>query len=295
MNARFEQEVCLVGRVEVDPARNKMRCGEAELSVEPKVMDVLCLLLKSPGQVLTRDELISEVWGDAYPADEGLTRNISNLRRLLRQVDADHNYIETIPKRGYRLTQPVTADVGTSVLQTNVQNQLGKDASAPVSAPILTPTLAVLAFDNLSKESELSYLSDGVSEEILLSVSKGTDINVIGRTSSFQYRGEAKTTANIHNKLGATHVLDGSVRKVGDQLRIHAELVECKSDTICWSERFDGSMADVFSLEGEIAAAVADALNTAFAPSQPDTHISPAAHDFFLKGCLLYTSDAADE
>ena len=152
MNARFEQEVCLVGRVEVDPARNKMRCGQAELSVEPKVMDVLCLLLKSPGQVLTRDELISEVWGDAYPADEGLTRNISNLRRLLRQVDADHNYIETIPKRGYRLTQPVTADVGTSVLQTNVQNQLGKDASAPVSAPILTPTLAVLAFDNLSKD-----------------------------------------------------------------------------------------------------------------------------------------------
>ena len=291
MKARIgpiEQGICRVGRVQVDPARNKMRCGEAELSVEPKVMDVLCLLLRSPGQVLTRDELISEVWGDAYPADEGLTRNISNLRRLLRQIDADQNYIETIPKRGYRLIQPVTAAVTQSNTEiereTNASAEQSAASTAQVSALVSTPTLAVLAFDNLSKESELSYLSDGVSEEILLSVSKGTDINVIGRTSSFQYRGEAKTTANIHNKLGATHVLDGSVRKVGDQLRIHAELVECKSDTVCWSERFDGSMSDVFSLEGEIAAAVADALNTAFAPSQPDTHISPAAHDFFLKG-----------
>ena len=288
MNARFEQEVCLVGRVEVDPARNKMRCGEAELSVEPKVMDVLCLLLKSPGQVLTRDELISEVWGDAYPADEGLTRNISNLRRLLRQIDADHNYIETIPKRGYRLTQPVTADVGAAVSRNKTAIELQANPSAAQSAASSTlasaPTLAVLAFDNLSEESELSYLSDGVSEEILLSVSKGTDINVIGRTSSFQYRGTEKTTANIHKNLGATHVLDGSVRRLGDQLRIHAELVECGSETICWSERFDGSMADVFNLEGEIAAAVADALNSAFAPSQTDTSVSPAAHDFFLKG-----------
>ena len=129
----------------------------------------------------------------------------------------------------------------------------------------------------------MSYLSDGFSEEILLSVSKGSDINVIGRTSSFQYRGAEKTTANIHKNLGATHVLDGSVRRVGEQLRIHAELVECSSDTICWSERFDGSMEDVFSLEGEIAAAVADALNTTFTPSKPDSRISPAAYDSFLR------------
>jgi len=281
VNARFEQEVCLVGRVQVDPARNKLRGGEAEISVEPKVMDVLCLLLRSPGQVLTRDELINEVWGGAYPADEGLTRNISHLRRLLRQVDAEQNYIETIPKRGYRLTQPVTTDMSTAGSH---GMKSGVNGSADQPAVPAAPTLAVLAFDNLSKESELSYLSDGVSEEILLSVSKGTDINVIGRTSSFQYRGADKTTTNIQKNLGATHVLDGSVRKAGDQLRIHAELVECKTDTICWSERFDGSMADVFSLEGEIAEAVADALNTAFAPSKPDTDISPAAHDLFLKG-----------
>jgi len=280
MNAGFEQDTCIIGQIEVDAARNKLRCGREELSVEPKVMDVLCQLLQRPGQVLSRDELINEVWGDAYPTDEGLTRNISTLRRLLRNMDADRDYIETIPKRGYRLIQPVTS----GHLEKNERSEVAAALSVtPSVAPTPSPTLAVLAFDNVSKDPDLGYLSDGISEEILLSVSKGTDIKLIGRTSSFQYRGVEKTAANIHRNLGATHVLDGSVRRVGEQLRIHAELVECSTETICWSERFDGSMADAFSLEDEIAAAVADALNIRFAPGQPDGKVSPEAYEYFLK------------
>ena len=298
MSAWLARDTCLVGRVRVDPARNKLGSGEQELSVEPKVMAVLYQLLLRPGQVISRDELINEVWGGVYPTDEGLTRNISTLRRLLRRIDADRDYIETIPKRGYRLIQPVHAGDDSSLELTEQGTassvfQSPSRSSAPTTqqaaattTTAVIPTLVVLAFDNLSNDPDLGYLSDGVSEEILLSVSKGvskaTDINVIGRTSSFQYRGAAKTVANIHQSLGATHVLDGSVRRVGDQLRIHAELVECNTETICWSNRFDGSMADVFSLEDEIAAAVAEALNIAFAPSEQDNRISPEAYQQYL-------------
>ncbi len=318
MNARLESDICWVGRVRVDPTRNKLRCGQDELNVEPKVMAVLCQLLQRPGQVLTRDELINGVWGTAFPTDEGLTRNISTLRRLLRRADDTQEYIETIPKRGYRLTQPVSAGDVSGLAQTAKEpdsavtrsltrpavSDTQPDSKTDTTETSVIPTLAVLAFDNLSNDPELGYLSDGVSEEILMSVSKGvskaTDINVIGRTSSFQYRGSAKTAVNIRQSLGATHVLDGSVRRVGDQVRIVAELVECSTEIICWSDRFDGSMADVFNLQDQIAAAVADALNIAFAPSKPDNQISPAAyqqyllaHDAFSKSNLPAALDHA--
>jgi len=263
-----------IGAFLVDPSSNLLQHGDQDTRLEPKVMDVLSALVKNPGQVITRGELIEQVWGQGYYADESLTRNISILRGLFRRTDKAVEYIQTITKRGYRLAVPVEVVSESAAV-------LVADKHQATNAP--TPVLAVLAFDNLSGAQELERLSDGVSEEILLSVAQGTDLKVIGRASSFRFRGADKAASNVAAHLGVSHVLDGSLQMLGERLRIHAELIECTTETVVWSERFDRERADLFVLEDEIAGAVASALRTTFAPSETAQRIDPAAHDLFLK------------
>jgi len=131
------------------------------------------------------------------------------------------------------------------------------------------PLLAILAFDNLSGDADLAYFSDGVSEEILETVERGSSLKVIARSSSFQFRGPDKAVRKVANDLGATHLLDGSVRRAGSRVRISAQLVDCASGTSLWSNRIEGDLEDVFALQDHIAQAVAEALKTVFAPARP--------------------------
>jgi adenylate cyclase len=155
-------------------------------------------------------------------------------------------------------------------------------AIAHAATPI-EPLLAVLAFDNLSGDADLTYFSDGVSEEIQQTVARSTTLRVIGRGSSFQFRGADKAAAHVAAELSATHVLDGSVRRSGPKVRISAQLIECASSTTLWSDRFDRDLSDIFALQDEIAEAVAAALKTAFAPAAPVGAIDPAAYDLYLR------------
>jgi len=157
------------------------------------------------------------------------------------------------------------------------------------------PLLAVLAFDNLSGDPETAYFSDGVSEEIRQTVARGTALKVIGRASSFQFRGASKATRHVAAELGATHVLDGSVRRSGARVRISAELIECANATTVWLDSFDRDLADVFALQDEIAAAVADAMKKTFAPPAVAQPVDPVAHDLYLRAReLLFTGTRED-
>lgn len=266
-----------VGSFQVDPARNHLQVADRILALEPKVMDVLVLLLERPGEVISRDELIERVWGINYHADESLTRSISILRRLFRSGDANAVYIETISKRGYRLAQPVEV-----VPAVDVVDDAPAVAPEQASAPPATIVLAVLAFDNLSPGSDMAYFSDGVSEEILQAIAQGTHLKVIGRASSFRFRGIEKAASNVAAQLGVTHVLDGTVRRVGERIRIYSELSECEGGTVVWSLRFERDMPDPF-IQDDIAAAVADALRIAFAPQRAGAPVGTRAHDLYLK------------
>jgi len=176
----------------------------------------------------------------------------------------------------------------------SVSHLLGAPATTPASAPSAReparrtakapdPVLAVLPFDNLSGDADLTYFSDGVSEEIQQTVSRSTELKVIGRGSSFQFRGVDKAAAHVAAELNATHVLDGSVRRSGQKVRISAQLIECASSTTLWSDRFDRDLSDIFALQDEIAAAVAAALKTTFAPAAAVGAIDPAAYDLYLR------------
>jgi TolB-like protein len=156
------------------------------------------------------------------------------------------------------------------------------------------PLLAVLAFDNLSGDPEMAYFSDGVSEEIQDTLSRGADLKVIGRTSAFQLRGAEKTVRKAASELKATHVLDGSVRRSGQRVRVTAQLIECASETTLWSSRFDEELTDVFALQDEIAAAVAAALKVVFAPAAQAAAVEPAVYELYLKARELVAANFSD-
>ncbi len=145
------------------------------------------------------------------------------------------------------------------------------------------PVLAVLAFDNLSGDPGLAYFSDGVSDEIQQVVARGSDLKVIARTSSFQFRGTEKPVRKVAAELQVTHLLDGSVRRSGERLRISAQLVRCADETILWTDRFDGDLGDVFALQDRIAGEVAQALKVAFASPVSRRALEPDVYEVFLR------------
>ena len=145
------------------------------------------------------------------------------------------------------------------------------------------PVLAVLAFDNVSGNPEMDYFSDGVSDEILQTASRTLDLKVIARSSSFQFRGAAKAARHVGAQLGATHVLDGSVRRSGERVRISAQLIDCRTETTLWSDRFDRELSDAFALQDEIAQAVSTALKVAFAPGRPAEPVDALAYELYLR------------
>lgn len=168
-------------------------------------------------------------------------------------------------------------------------------ANPPKKAAQRGTLLAVLAFDNLSNDPDLTYFSDGVSEEILYTVARTKDLRVIGKASSFKFRGPDKTAQNVVGSLGATHMLDGSVRRSGDQIRVSAELVDTASLETLWSERFDRALTDIFALQDEIASAIAEALDRHFAPDRTPHQVNPAAYDYYLQAKAIFSEDISWE
>jgi TolB-like protein len=166
--------------------------------------------------------------------------------------------------------------------------------AAVVAAPSESrePLLAVLPFDNLSDDREMQFFSDGVSEEIIQRLSRGARMKVIGRTSSFQFRGADKTARKVADELKCTHILDGSIRRAGGRVRISAHLAEAASQTTLWSDRYDRSLEDMFAVQDEIAEHIAVALDQTFT-SFSTKAIDPAIYDLYLRASP--TSYAPDE
>ena len=307
-----------LGGLVVEPALRQVvdaRCGRAE-TVEPRVMQVLVVLAMANGGIVSRDDLVNQCWEGRIVGNDSINRVITRLRRLTEAADGNHGRLETISKVGYRLigdvslvashqpvslsprVLPVVADPrggmdgqAWTALVADVRSQISRDArQTPASAPA-TPILAVLPFDNLSGDAEMTYFSDGVSEDILHTIARADGLRVIGKASSFQFRGPDKTVRQIVGELGATHMLDGSVRRAGQAIRITAQLVETATQLTLWSERYDRAMTDIFALQDEIAAAIAGALDAYLAPARATAGLDPEAYDHYLQARAVYSQD----
>ena len=282
-----------LGEWTVYPLEGSFISGDELRRVQPKSMDVLLALAEHAPAVVERDALLQAVWGERAVSDEPLTRCISELRRALGDTRAEPDFIATIPKRGYRLMhEPVpleTAadDVGlnptqqrkridtlkkvgigagllfaAAVIEVVFERVIDSSGEEPVAAVSAAPmrSVAVMPFMNLSSDPEQTYFADGVAEEILNYLTQVDGLIVTSRSSAFSFKGKDADIPTIAAQLNVAHVLEGSVRRSGDQLRISAQLIDASTDTHLWTESFDAGMDEIFTVQESIARTVAEQL-----------------------------------
>ena len=267
----------------VDPDAGEVAGPAGREKLDPKVMDVLVMLAQHAGHVVLREDLLARLWPGSVVTDDALTRCIYELRRQLSLAGGDERFkamLETIPKRGYRLNGEVRPVVATQpVLATPRPKWLVAAVSAAVvvaaaswfalgqraeQAPGMY-SVAVLPFVDLSAEQDQEHFSDGISDEILTRLNQSPTLKVIARPSSFSFKGQETSIPEIAAKLHVTHVLEGSVRKSGNRVRLTVRLAEASSNTQAWSKTYDYELGDVFEIQEEIAGQVATALNATLA------------------------------
>ena len=243
---------------------------------------LLAALLSDPGAVRTKAELMDAAWPGAAIEESNLSVQIAALRKALGPTTDGAEWIETVQRIGYRFVGRVEERSGARTVE-----------------PVL-PSLAVLPFQNMSGDPEQEYFADGVVEDIITALSRFTSFAVIARNSSFVYKGKAVDVRQVAQDLAVRYVLEGSVRRAGDKLRLTAQLIDATSGAHLWAERFDGATADVFDVQDRITESVAVAIE----PQIRQAEIKRArrkhpenldAYDLYLRGLAkLYTMRPED-
>ncbi|UGB37213.1 TPR end-of-group domain-containing protein [Frateuria soli] len=270
------------GDIRVEPVAHRVLRDGRELELEPKAYAVLLQFLTRPGELIKHDDLLERVWGHKYVTPATLSRVISQLRQKLGDEAAEPRYIQTVHGLGYRLIASVAADPADPAPR------------AGMPAPPRPPdsdrhSIAVLPFVNMSGEVENEYFSDGIAEEILSLLSKLPQLKVSSRTSSFFFKGKEADLQTIAAKLDVGTVLEGSVRRAGNRVRITAQLIDVASDATLWAETYDRELRDVFAIQDDIAQSIVDALKVTLSPKERRAiqYVATAdvqAYDYYLRG-----------
>lgn len=298
-----------IGAWIADPASNLLLKDERSARLEPRAMDVLMHLAARAGEVTSVDELMSAVWKNVVVSDGSVYLAISQLREALGNTESGQSYIETVPKRGYRLIVPVEPATARVVADGPPARLSKRSWATPALAIALIATLlaiiftlrpdqrdvdrslAVLPFADLSPDGDQAYFADGITEEVLNRLAALRDLRVIARTSSFQLRGQGTDARAVGEKLGVEHLLLGSVRKGGDRLRITAQLIEARTGQQLWAHTYERQLEDIFAVQDEIAKAVSAAMQVKLRVGElsrmPGMTNDVEAYDEYLRGMAL--------
>jgi adenylate cyclase len=231
-----------------------------------RALDVLGILIAGDGDLVSKDEIMADVWPGTVVEDNNLTVQISALRRILDRGRAEGSCIQTVAGRGYRFAATVTRVESASLpipfpvsdnRSGGSRAEDGRGASAALLPLPDKPSIAVLPFANLSGDPEQEYFVDGMVEEIITALSRIRWLFVIARNSTFTYKGRPADVKEVGRELGVRYVLEGSVRKAGMQVRITGQLIDAMTGTHLWADRFDGSLEDIFELQDRVAVCVA--------------------------------------
>ena len=340
--------ILVIGDVTLDLATAELEREGARSRLQDKPFQVLRMLAEQPGELVTREQLSARLWpeGTYVEFEMGLNTAVRKLRTALGDEADAPRYIETLPRRGYRLIAPVQRP-GIAV-----ELAVPQDASDPLEESALPPTvsaepravdrntittsrrwwvpaaaglvalvivlvaagfwfsshrtaslagsqsIAVLPFLDLSELKDQEYFSDGLSEQLIESLGRTQGLRVIARTSSFYFKGRAEKLETIATELQVAHILEGSVRKSGDRVRVTAQLIRVDTGEHLWSQTFDRRLDDVFEVQDEIAGAVVTALKGRLLQAPPaGTELHTAnldAYNFYLQGRQAYNQgDAA--
>jgi TolB-like protein/DNA-binding winged helix-turn-helix (wHTH) protein len=306
----------------IRPRRDCIERGDEIVHVHPRPMTVLECLAAAGGEVVTRDELFDTVWPGVIVTDDALTQCIVELRRAFGDSAHHAQIIKTIPKVGFCLVPPVTFLTEKEMasgekLNHSAAGMLGsmkpKTWSTLVTVVIILlalamywylngprdttvtvhvnpiPSIAVLPFADMSENQDQEYFAEGLSEELLNSLARVEGLKVTGRTSSFYFRDKNEKLQVISETLGVSYLLEGSVRKDGEQLRITAQLLDASSGFHLWSETYDRKLENIFAVQEEISGAIIGALKEQLGlqlevPLRVIATTNTEAHDAYLRG-----------
>jgi TolB-like protein len=217
-----------------------------------RAVAVLALLAQRPGAPVSKEALLEAAWPGLAIEDSNLTVQIAAVRRVFDDLAGGASWIETLPRRGYRYVGPV-------VVAHRSDRATDLTASPPLTLPE-KPSIAVLPFSNLSGDAQQDYFTDGMVDDIITGLSRINWLFVIARNSTFTYKGRAVDVKQVGRELGVRYVLEGSVRKVLDRVRITAQLIDASTGAHVWAERYDRKSEDIFVLQDEIALSVVGAI-----------------------------------
>lgn len=238
-----------MGNHELDgELRELTRDGEA-IGLQPQVFDLLLFLVENRDRLVSKDDLVAAVWGNRPISDSALNSRINAVRKALQDDGKTQRVVRTFPRKGFRF-----------VGECRELPPASRTTAPPAAAASERPAIAVLAFQNMSDDAEQEYFCDGISEDILTALSKVRWFFVIARNSSFSYKGRNVHIRRIADELRVRYVVEGSVRKAGDRVRITAQLNDAATESHIWAEHFDRELVDVFAVQDEITNAIVAAL-----------------------------------
>ena len=289
----MDRDEVSLGRFRVDLRQRELTRDGVPVQLGSRARDILCVLAAANGEVVSKDELMTRVWPGLVVEENNIQVHISALRKALDEGEGGQSYVVTVPGRGYRLVgAQSTAPTGI------------RDAD-PRSVPALPdkPSIAVLPFQSMSDDPEQQYFADGVVEEIITALSRFSGLFVIARNSTFTYKGKSVDVKHVGRELGVRYVLEGSVRRDGQRVRIIAQLIDASTNAHLWADRFDGALEDIFDLQDQVTTSVVGAI----APKLEQAEIERAkrkptesldAYDYYLRGMesfYQYTQESISE
>jgi TolB-like protein/DNA-binding winged helix-turn-helix (wHTH) protein len=301
----------------LDGARRELKRGSEPIALEPQVFDVLLYLVQNRARVVTKDDLIEAVWGGRIVSESTLTSRITAARRAVGDSGERQALIKTYARKGFRFVGEVRTghdDSGSPEQARTVRpvslddaspGALADQAQQPASSGAVLnwggrPSVAVLPFKNLSGDAEQEYFSDGITEDIITALSKYRSLVVIARNPSFAFEGAGGDVRQVGLTLGAEYLVEGSVRKIGQRVRVTAQLMETEGGWQIWAERYDRDLQDLFQLQDEITTTIAGRIEPEVSAAERlrvERKAVPALHawDFFRLGTKhFYKSTATD-
>jgi TolB-like protein/DNA-binding winged helix-turn-helix (wHTH) protein/Tfp pilus assembly protein PilF len=325
-----ESRVLRFDAFELDLRTGELHKRGVKLRLQGQPLQLLAILLQSAGNLVTREELRAQIWTtDTFvDFDHSLHNAIARLRDVLGDSAERPRYIETLPRRGYRFIAPVDAGdlpapSGASdsappadlpghlrltkshalllttvfaVLVISIAFWLARTGGAPTSAAPRLNSIAVLPLDNLSGDPSEEFFADGMTDQLITDLAKVGSLRVISRTSVMRYKGTRKSLPEIARELDVAAIVEGSVIRSGQRVRVTAQLVQAPTDQHLWAETYDRDLGDILKLQGEVADDIAGQVRAQLTPTQQALirrarAVNPDAYDAYLKGRLYFVNE----
>lgn len=296
---RFLFEDCVL-----DLDRRELTQGAGAIAPGPQVFDLLIYLVQNRERVVSKDDLLRAVWDGRIVSESTLTSHINAARKAIGDNGLEQRLIRTVSRKGYRFVGDVREAPSSESVGAAKPEPAGTDETPARTLPLPSkPSIAALPFLNLSGDPEQDYFADGVVEDIVSALSRIGWLFVIARNSSFTYKGRGVDVKQVGRELGVRYVLEGSVRKAANRVRITGQLIDATTGVHLWAERFQGALDDIFELQDQVAASVVGAI----APQLERAEIERAkrkptesldAYDYYLRGMANFhqgTREAVDE